>query len=425
MSRRRTYFRTVLDNGIRVVAEQIPDVKSVSLGVWVGVGSRDEEDRLAGISHFIEHMFFKGTRRRSAGRIAREIDGLGGELNAFTSRENTTFYVKVLDEHLIRAVDLMGDIFHHSLFDSSEIEKEKQVILQEIKMAEDDPEDLVHELHTQNVWKGNALGRSILGEAKTVAEMTRSDLMSHLRRSYSPDRIVIAAAGNFGPSGLFRQFDRVFGRFRAEAPLNHRVRPIGLNGRILLRKKKLEQVHVCIGMKGLPLNHPDRYGIQALNALLGGGMSSRLFQEVREKRGLVYTIYSHASGFHDAGLFTIYAATSKAAVNRLLKVVLRELARLRNEGVGRAELDRTLAQMKGHIMLGLESTDSRMGRLAKDEIYFGRHYSLRQTLSGIEKVTSRQVHRLAEELLDPKELSLTILGPVRSVPQSIRSVFSS
>jgi len=423
MSRRRTYFKETLDNGIRVVAEQIPDVKSVSLGVWVGVGSRDEEDRLAGISHFIEHMFFKGTRRRSAGRIAREIDGLGGELNAFTSRENTTFYVKVLDEHLDRAVDLMGDIFHHSLFESSEIEKEKQVILQEIKMAEDDPEDLVHELHTQNVWKGNALGRSILGEAQTVAEMTRSDLMSHLRRSYSPNRIVIAAAGNFSPRALIRQFNRVFGRGPSKGTWNHRVRPVGLNGRVLIRKKPLEQVHICLGMKGLPLTHPDRYGIQALNALLGGGMSSRLFQEVREKRGLVYTIYSHASGFHDTGLFTIYAATSKAAYNKLLKVVFRELARVRKEGVGRAELDRTLAQMKGHIMLGLESTDSRMGRLAKDEIYFGRHFSLKETLSGVEKVTRRQVHKLAKELLDPAEMSLTVLGPVGSIPKSVRSVF--
>jgi predicted Zn-dependent peptidase len=418
------HFKEVLDNGIRIVGERIPDVKSVSMGVWVNVGSRDEEDRLAGVSHFIEHMFFKGTRRRSAVRIAQEMDGLGGELNAFTSRENTTFYCKVLDEHLVKAVDLLGDILRHSLFDSTEIEKERDVILQEIKMSEDDPEDLVHELHTQNIWKGDPLGRSILGKAKTVSEITRRDILSHWRRSYRPDRMVIAVAGNFSRTKLVKQMDRVFGRLAPHTSWIDRRTPPTQNGRFLLKYKSLKQVHICLGMPGIPLVHRDRYAMLVLNSLLGGGMSSRLFQEIREKRGLVYSIYSHFSGYHDAGLFTVYAATSEKALARLLKVTLHELGRLRNEGIARSELERTITQLKGNIMLGLESTDSRMARLAKDEIYFERFSSLKETLSRIEKVSRRQIRHLCEQVFDPGQLSLTVLGPVNAVPRSIRSIFS-
>ena len=420
----RPYFKKVLDNGIRVVAEQVPYVKSVSLGIWVETGSRDEEDRTAGISHFVEHMFFKGTRRRKARDIAQEIDSLGGELNAFTSRETTTFYIKVLDEKLSQAIDLLGDLFHHSLFDPAEIEREKQVVLEEIKMVEDDPEDLVHEMHTQNIWKGNPLGRSILGNAKTVKDMTRKEILAYLSQHYHPERIVIAGAGNFSPTDLMTRLNRVFGRSKARSIRTNHRRPPETNGRFKILKKPLTQVHLCLGLKGIPLTHPDRYAAYALNALLGGSMSSRLFQEIREQRGLVYSIYSHLAGFRDAGLFTIYAATSRSAANQVLKLTLRELARLRADGIGRKELERTLAQVKGNIMLGLESTSSRMSRLARDEIYFGRYFSLKETLGEIEKITRRQIHRLTEELLDSRELSLTLLGPLSSPPKAVEAFLS-
>jgi predicted Zn-dependent peptidase len=420
----RPFFKTILDNGIRVVAEQVPAVKSVSLGIWVEAGSRDEEDPVAGISHFAEHMFFKGTRRRNAFEIAQEMDGLGGELNAFTSRETTTFYVKVLDEHLDQAVGILGDLFHHSLFDPAEIEREKQVILEEIKMVEDDPEDLIHDLHTQNLWKGSPLGRPILGEAGTVKRITRPQILTYLSEHYHPERTVIAAAGNFSPSHLMTRLNRVFGRTKPRSKTMPDRQPPTINGRFLIKRKPLMQVHLCLGLKGLPLTHPDRYAAYTLNALLGGSMSSRLFQEIRERRGLVYSIYSHLSGFRDAGLFTLYAAAGEAAADQVLRLILKELKRLRMRGVGRDELERTLNHVKGAIMLSLESTSSRMSRLAKDEIYFGRYFALKEILGEIKKINRRQIHRLAEELLDPRVMSLTLLGPLSSPPKSAEPLFS-
>ena len=424
MSAGNKYFREVLNNGIRVVAERIPHVNSVSLGIWVQAGSRDEEERVSGISHFTEHMFFKGTRRRSAVKIAQEVDGLGGELNAFTTRENTTFYINVLDEHLERAINILGDIFYHSVFAEGEIERERQVILQELRMVEDDPEDLIHDLHIQNIWKGNTLGRPILGNVKSNSEISRRDILSYLKRYYRPERIVIAVAGNFSPRILMGRLKKVFGK-RKTNPLavNSRHNP-EINQRFLIKKKPLKQVHLCLGLKGLPLDHRDRYALYALSALLGGSMSSRLFQEIREKRGLVYSIYSHFSGFQGSGLFTIYAATSQKAVDQVLSLILRELERIRKKGISRGEFNRAITQLKASIMLGLESTGGRMSRLAKDEIYFNRFFTVRQTLAQIEKVTIRQVLRLAQELLHPREHTLTILGPMRSFPRKFQARFS-
>ena len=422
MARNLFYFKEVLDNGVRVVAERMPHVKSVSLGIWVEVGSRDEDDQLTGISHFIEHMFFKGTRRRSSEQIAQEIDRLGGELNAFTARENTTFYIKVLDEHLNIAIDLIGDLFHHSKFDRVEIEREKRVVLEEIKMVEDDPEDLVHELHTQNVWKGNPLSRPILGNTKTVQDIDREKILSYLKHYYHPERIVIAVAGNFSPPLLRKRLNKVFGRSQPHFPwICHRDVP-KINGRFFVKKKPLKQIHICLGLKGLPLVHRDRYAIYALNALLGGSMSSRLFQEVRERRGLAYSIYSNLLSFQDTGLFTVYAATNRKALDRVIRLILRELNHLRKNGVGQTELKRTLTQMKGNVMLGLESTISRMNRLARDEIYFGRYITLKEILGEIDKIKRHQIHRLADDLFEVQNMSLTVVGP-SSPPKNIRARF--
>lgn len=429
----RPFHKEVLDNGIRVVTEEIPFVKSASLGIWVEVGSRDESEAEAGLSHFLEHMFFKGTARRTAAQIAQEMDGLGGELNAFTSRETTAFYTKVMDEHLPRAVNLLADLFRHSVFSPVEIEREKRVILEEIKMVEDDPEDLVHDLHAANVWKGNPIGRPILGKVNVIRSISRRKVVEFLDRSYLPEHIVISVAGRFNRSALMKQLHRLFGtlglrgsRLRRRGPDDHflqRRAPVA-DGRVLVRPKKLEQAHLCLGFPGLPLTHADRYGLYALNTLLGGGMSSRLFQEIRERRGLVYSIYSNFAGFKDAGLLTVYAASSPKVVPQVLKVTMREIRRLRKNSIRGEELTRAVDQMKGGILLSLESTNSRMSRLAKDELYFGRYFTLEETLGEINKVSKRQVARLGELLLDSRKLSLTLLGPVASDPRPFEAFVS-
>jgi len=426
----RLFHKAVLDNGIRVVMEEIPSVKSASVGIWVEVGSRDETETEAGLAHFVEHMFFKGTVHRSAQEIAQEMDGLGGELNAFTSRETTAFYANVIDEHLPKAVDLLADLFRHSVFRSIEIEREKRVVLEEINMVEDDPEDLIYDLHTANVWGGNPIGRPILGDVKVIRSMTRRQIRDFLSRRYRPERMIISVAGRFNRSALIKQLNRLFRTFGPRPRRADRLglvgfrRPPVANGRLFIRQKKLEQAHLCLGFPGLPLTHRDRYGIYALNLLLGGGMSSRLFQEIREKRGLVYSIYSHHAGFQDAGMLTVYAASSPKAVRQVVQLTLRELRRLRERGVHREELLRAVNQMKGSILLSLESTNSRMSRLAKDEIYFGRYFSLEETLREINRVSRRQVERLSERLFDTRQLSLTVLGPIGSNARPLEALLA-
>jgi predicted Zn-dependent peptidase len=406
------YRKQVLDNGIRVVAEKMSSVKSVSVGLWVNVGSRDEEKHEQGLSHFLEHMFFKGTRTRSSQDIAKEIDAMGGELNAFTSRETTTFYTKVLDEELPKAVELLGDIFHHSMFDHREIAKEKQVVMEEFKMVEDDPEDLVHDLYTQSIWKGHPLGRSILGTREAVESLSRETILKFLNRHYHPGQIVISVAGNFEWMPLLRLLDRAFGHFTSpNGYLPIRVAPKAQGG-VVAKKKPLNQIHFCLGTRGLPQDHPDRYVAYTLNTLLGGGVSSRLFQQVRENRGWVYSIYSVLSSFKDAGLFSVYGATSLETAFKAIHLAIKEIRQISHKGVNVGELEKAKGHMKGSLMLSLESTTSRMSRLAKDEIYFGRYVSLGEILKGIGHVTPRQIQRLSEDLFDPQYLTLTTLGPL-------------
>ncbi len=417
------YEKRRLSNGVRVVSERMESVKSVSIGVWVKVGSRDEADPERGLSHFLEHMFFKGTARRSAREIAREIDGLGGELNAFTSREGTTLYTKVLDQHLPQAVEVLADIFLNSVFDKKEIEKEKSIVLEEIKMVEDDPEDLVHDLHTERFWEGHPLGRPILGTVETVTGLTRDRIVEFLRRHYEPSRVVIAVSGRFDPASLLALLERAFGGFGNGAA--RRTRPAQQPPRntpaTYLRRKSLEQIHLCIGAAGLPQDHPERYALYALNTLLGGGVSSRLFQEVRENRGWAYAIYSSIAAYRDAGLCSIYAATSPQNAGKVVRAVLKEVKALRKDGPDSEELRRAKEHMKGSLMLSLESTSSRMSRLAKDEIYFGRYIPLEEVISRIDEVSPEGVRKLAGELFDRRGLALTALGPLAkaSLPRTL------
>lgn len=409
------YRKLVLDNGVRVVTERIPILKSVTVGIWVNTGSRDELPSQAGYSHFIEHMFFKGTRSRSATDISREMDGLGGEMNAFTTRESTTFYVKVLDQHLKRALELLADLLHHSRFEPREIEKEKQVVLEEIRMVQDDPEDLVQELHTGQVLGRHPLGRSILGDANTIRSLRRQDLMEYIEGHYDPTQTIIAIAGNFDQSALEKTVARYFGKFpRVGVSSRGARRPPVVRGGVLTRNKSLEQVHLCLGLKGVAAGHPERYAVYAVNSVLGGSMSSRLFQEIREKRGLAYSIYSFLSGYSDVGTITIYVATRTKEVDRVVDLICREINRIRKNGIDKKELDRARNQMKGSLMLGLESSHSRMSKLAKDELIYGSHTSLEEMQSQIDNVTGEDVYNVGRELLTLNHLAITGLGPLSS-----------
>lgn len=407
------FRKAVMDNGVRVVTEALPSVRSVSIGVWVDVGSRDERPGEEGLSHFIEHMFFKGTRRRSAEAISREIDALGGELNAFTSRECTTFYAKVLDEHLEPGIDLLADIFHHSRFDSKELAKEKQVVLEEIRMVEDDPEEFLYDLHTKNAFSTHPLGRPILGEKATIRALRRDQVLAYRSNHYRPSQVVIAVAGNFVFRPLMKRLSAAFGGKWGGTSNACERKPPTLDGGIQVRPKPLEQVHLCLGLKGLSHSDTDRYGAYALNAILGGGVSSRLFQEVREKRALAYTIYSSLSCYTDSGLLNVYAGVRPDAAPRVLELIQAELRRLKAKPVGRAELQRAKSQLKGNVMLGLESTSSRMSKAAKDELYFGRHIPLGEIMADIDRVSARQVWRLSRNLLDDRYLTVTTLGPLK------------
>ena len=398
-----------------MVTERMPTLKSVTVGVWVNTGSRDEQPSQAGYSHFIEHMLFKGTRKRSSAEISREIDVLGGEMNAFTSRETTTYYVKVLDQQLEQALELLSDLFHHSCFAPKEIEKEKQVVLEEIRMVQDDPEDLVQELHMGQVLGRHPLGRSILGREKTIRGLRRQDLLNYIEAHYDPGQTVISIAGNFEQANLDLLVARYFGKGRAaKASHTNGRRPPDVHGGVLLKKKRLEQVHLCLGLKGVAAGHKDRYALYALNSVLGGSVSSRLFQEVREKRGLVYSIYSFLSGYSDGGMITVYAATRPKEVDRVVDLVCREIRKIGIKGVERKELERAKTQMKGSLMLSLESSHSRMSKLAKDELTYGKHSSLDHMLAHIDRVNMEQVFNVSRQYFGLDALAITGLGPLAS-----------
>ncbi|HZS12708.1 MAG TPA: pitrilysin family protein [Nitrospirales bacterium] len=406
------FRKLVLENGVRVVAERMPALKSVTVGIWVNVGSRDEGPGEEGLSHFLEHMFFKGTSRRTATDISRTIDALGGELNAFTTRESTTFYVKVLDQHVAAAIDLLADLFHHSRFDQKEIEKEKQVVLEEIRMVQDDPEDLVQDLHAEQVLAGHPLGRSILGEPATIQSIRRRDLVDYINRHYQPEETIIAIAGNFDHRDVLPLLRKAFGSFHRRAARHADRRPPTISGGVQARRKPLEQAHLCVGLPGIAADRKERYAAHALNAILGGSVSSRLFQVIREDAGLAYSVYSYLSTYSDCGTLTVFSATRPREAGRVLRLIRRELTRMRSHGLTRAELARAKRHLKGSIMLSLDSTSSRMNKLAKDELFEGRHVPLDEVLARIDDVRSDRVIELARQLIDFDRIGITGLGPV-------------
>jgi predicted Zn-dependent peptidase len=407
----RNICKSVLENGMIVLTERIPHVRSVSMGAWVGTGSRDEEAGVNGISHFVEHMVFKGTTTRSARQIAREVDSIGGNLDAFTGKETVCFTIKSLDEHTSEALDVLSDLVLHPTFEPEELAREKGVILEEIKMDEDNPDYLVNEVFTQNFWKGDSLGRPILGTKKTVSSFNQETIFRYYRDQFTPRNIVFSAAGNLEHESFVAEVEKRFAGLAPNASTPFpREAPKATPHITLKNKKSLEQVQLMLGMPAPAVNHPDRYGIYLMNAMLGGGMSSRLFQTIREERGLAYSIYSELSPFRDTGLLSISAGVAIDKTRETLALTMAELARLKQETVSDAELLRAKDQLKSNIVLGLESSSSRMANLARQQMYFGRFFGVDEITREIEAVTPEDVKRLANELFRPEAMALSLLG---------------
>jgi len=405
------YQKTILNNGIRVITEEIPYLRSVSIGVWVVTGSRDEQPQENGISHFIEHLLFKGTEKRTAFDIAKEIDSVGGTLNAFTGREYTCFYAKVIDKNLGLAIDLLSDIFLHSVMEGKDIEKERMVILQEIKMVEDTPDDYIHDLFNRACWRDHPLGFPIYGTSELVQSFDRDKLYHFFKENYPPDRIIVCAAGNLNHQDVVRLIGETFGQIPTSAKARPRSKP-DPNPATHSWKRDLEQVHFCLGTRGLPYNHSLRFTSYVLNTILGGGMSSRLFQEIRENRGLAYSVYSYLPTYIDTGLMVVYAATNGNSFREAVELVLKEFGRLKEEPLKHGELETAKEQLKGNLLLSLESSDNMMTRLAKNEIYFKTYLPVGMILKGIDEVEEETVQRLACDIFDERFFCLTVLGPM-------------
>ena len=399
-----------MKNGLVVLSEVMPHLRSVSLGVWVKCGSRFEDPRLSGIAHFIEHLLFKGTATRSTEDIAKTIDSVGGQLNAFTEKEYVGFYARVLDEHLPLAFDLLSDIVLNPAFPAKEIERERNVIFEEISMIEDSPQELVLDLYMENCWKGHPLGRPIAGTRKTVAEISRKDVMDFFKRNFKAGNIVLSAAGNIEHKTIQQLAEKYFAGLEEGTRTTSGAPPVFNPGRSARRKAHLEQTHICIGTIAPPMSSDERYCAHLLNGILGGGMSSRLFQNIREKKGLVYSIYSMLAAYHDAGTLTVYAGTAHETAAEVVELTLKEFRKMRQKLVSGEELKRAKDCIKGAITLGLESSSSRMTNLAQQIICHGKLRNLEETLSAVDRVTDREIRELADRILDPAHFVLTALS---------------
>ncbi|MNO56005.1 Protease 3 precursor [compost metagenome] len=406
-----------LKNGLRVVMEKIPTCRSVSFGIWVKTGSRNESPEQGGISHFIEHMLFKGTERFNAKEIAEQFDAIGGNVNAFTSKEYTCYYAKVLDEHLPIAMDILADMFFRSLFDSEELRKEKNVILEEISMYEDTPDDMVHDLVSEAAYGSHSLAKPILGTEEQLQVMEPKHLQEYMRQNYTIENTVISVAGNID-DGIIELLEKYFGDFNNKGQQNSIAAPDFL-GDLKYYRKKTEQNHICLSFPGLPIGTDHQYAMALLNNTLGGGMSSRLFQEIREKRGLAYSVYSYHSSYADCGLFTVYAGTALKQTQEVLNLTKEILHDVSVNGISENELKKGKEQLKGSLILSLESTGSRMNRLGKNELMLGRHNTLDEMIARIEKVTMDDVNGILKEMFK-YPYSLAMVGSSDRVLSGIR-----
>ncbi|MBF0320463.1 MAG: insulinase family protein [Nitrospirae bacterium] len=405
--------KAFLDNGIPVVMERMPGVRSVSIGIWVKVGARYETLEKNGISHFVEHMLFKGTKNRTQKDIAIEIDSIGGDINAFTSRENTTFYVKLLKDFTEQGIDILSDIYLNSLLMDEDIKKEQEIIDEEIKMVEDTPDEYIHDLFYEDIWGKNDLGMNILGTQDTINALSRDDLVRHMNNHYGTNDIVISAAGNIGYESILKLFNERLGflkKLSKETVITKEEQTAPFKNIVKVHKKDLSEVHLCIGIKGVKQDSMLRYPFLLLNTIFGSGVSSRLFQEIRENRGLAYTIYSFLSSYHDTGVFGVFAATGKKKYVEVIETILNEIKTLKDT-LTEKELQRAKSQLKGNILLNMESSSGRMQNIARQEIYYGRYYAPQAIIRGIDKVKLSHIHDIIDGFLNPSQKVITVLGP--------------
>ncbi|MEH7010699.1 pitrilysin family protein [Neobacillus niacini] len=404
-------------NGVRIVLENIPTVRSVAIGVWIGTGSRNENPQTNGISHFLEHMFFKGTTTRSAKEIAESFDSIGGQVNAFTSKEYTCYYAKVLDTHAQFALDVLADMFFNSTFVEEELNKERNVVLEEIKMYDDTPDDIVHDLLSRAIYGDHPLGYPILGTEETLKTFTGSTLKEYIHNRYTPENVVISIAGNVSDKFIL-EVEKYFGSYEGGNSAITENIPVFHSNR-LSRKKETEQAHLCIGFEGLKIGHEDVYSLIILNNILGGSMSSRLFQEVREQRGLAYSVFSYHSAYQDNGVVTVYGGTGAKQLDVLFETIQETLDKLKQDGITDKELMNSKEQLKGSLMLSLESTNSRMSRNGKNELLLKRHRSLDEIIEQIDQVTKQSVDGMATSVFT-NNYSVSLISPDGELPKNLR-----
>jgi len=410
MDEDRNIQRTALPNGLTVITEEMKHIRSVSIGIWLKTGSRDEDLPWNGISHFIEHMVFKGTQHRTAEEIARQVDSIGGNMDAFTAKECISFSIKVLNEHVPIALDVLSDLVLNPVFDAQDISRERGVILEEIKMDEDNPDYLVHEIFTQNFWKDHPLGRPILGTRDTVKRFDRSPVFDFYSQRFSPGNMIITAAGYLNHDRFVELVAQHFEKMKPVSNGFHSSPPKVVPKIILKNKKSLEQVQICVGVPSYPITHERRHTSYILNTLLGGGMSSRLFQNIRERQGLAYAIYSDLNPYRDTGCMSIYAGTSRESASKVVECIVSEFRKLKTDMVSQDELRRSKDQLKGSLMLSLESSNARMSNLARQEMYFDHFYGLDELIAKIEAVTADELKELANQFFETDSIAVTVLG---------------
>jgi len=406
----RNIRRTALPNGLTIITEEMEHIRSVCIGIWVKTGSRDEDKQWNGISHFVEHMVFKGTEHRTAEEIARQVDSIGGNIDAFTAKECVSFSIKVLDEHLPIALDVLSDLVLNPVFAADDIVRERGVILEEIKMDEDSPDYLVHEIFTQNFWKDHPLGRPILGTRDTVKRFEGEPVRDFYRQRFVPGNVIITAAGHLNHDHFVELVGKHFANMKPMSNGFHSAPPTIVPKIILRNKKSLEQVQICIGVPSYPITHEKRHSSYILNTLLGGGMSSRLFQNIRERQGLAYAIYSDLNPYRDTGCLSVYAGTSRASATKVVESVVSEFRNLKSAEVPADELRRSKDQLKGSLMLSLESSTARMSNLARQEMYFDQFYGLDELIAKIESVTAEELWHLSDQFFQTENIAVTILG---------------
>ena len=411
-AQKRFFNKTLLPSGMKILTETIPEVRSVALGFWVRIGSRDEPPKLAGMSHFLEHLLFKGTKTRSAREISETFDSLGGELNAYTTKEHTCFYSRLLDEHLAIGVEVLADILQNPLFKKKDIESERQVILEEINLYEDSPDERIHDILAATLLKEHSLGKPVLGSARSVKAFSRKDVTQFYSHGYHPNNIVVTAAGSLKHQGIVDLLERFFTAPKGEKIVRKNVQPKH-NSQVKVVRKKTEQAHLCVGLPGLTAGHKDRFILTILDKILGGGMSSRLFQEIREKRGLAYSIYSYHAFYTETGLMAVYAGTRPQKAKEVATLIKAEIEKIGKSGVSPKELRRAKEHLKGELVLDLENTAHRMARLGQSELAHGEILSLDELVNRIDSVTTADAKRLAREIFNPEKMAIAVIGPVK------------